>query len=716
MPSNISSITTPTNVPVDYIVAIVVLATTIFLCSGWNKRWNRPDPLRYQWFERRQEKVLGRKTQPDNKTKDLSYRLEKEQKDMVILWGSQTGQAEGLAYTLARMLRLRLSVNALVSDLADIIPTTLVSIPSNKPVIFLMSTYGEGDPSDNAVKFCNWLNRSNSTLGNLRYAAFGLGNSTYKHYNRTINTVTRRLDQKGASRIGIIGHGDDAAGTTKDDYLLWEAQITEALMDKFGYEAKSPGYQPSIRVSIVPDDERINIAARGHPLEHRAKPAYSWRTTSTIHPLPVISSQNLTPTTNRRCLHLELDLSSHQELKYRTGDHCLIWPSNPEHEVFGIMRMLGCEHQRSAIVSIQAIETDSTLPFPELCFIEALFKHYLSICAPISRHVLQSLAQVAPNEATKAAILALQMDPSEFKKIHSQNVTMGRLLQTMLKGGATRWDSVPLSWVVENIAPMQPRPYSISSSSVVSPRKLSITAMVVKTPQQNFQYDGDEQVGHGLTTNMLDAIHSNLNSRPLSPEAVLQTNQPWMYDLRGPDDVLDGGKVFCQIRKSKFKLPIAATSSMILVAAGTGIAPFRAFILERARLKAMGRNVGNIMLFYGCRKRDDLLYASELAVAQQQLGIDKFEIVTAFSRENSHPDGSKVYVQDRIRERGLDVARHIVEPGCFFYICGSAAMARDVTAVVIDALGPTTGWDAAKSSILLETAKKAGRWQEDVWG
>lgn len=589
-------------------------------------------------------------------------------------------------------------------------------MPSNKPAIFLMSTYGEGDPSDNAVRFCNWLNRSNSTLENLKYAAFGLGNSTYRHYNRTIETVTKRLDQRGASRIGIVGYGDDATGTTKDDYLLWELDITEALINRFGYEVESPKYEPSVKISIVSDEKKIKTASRGHPLQHRAKPAFSWRTTSAIHPLPVVSSRSLTPRTDRRCLHMELDLSSHRELKYRTGDHCLIWPSNPEHEIIRIMRMLGCEKQRSVIISIQAIESGSTIPVPELCSIEALFKHYLSVCAPVSRHVLQSLAQVAPNEATKAAILALHKDQSAFKKIHSNNATIGRVMQIMLKGGATRWDSVPLSWVVENIAPMQPRPYSISSSSVVSPRQISITATVVRAPQPNFQCDDDEEIGHGLATNMLDAIHSRFNCGHVSPGAFLKTKRPWVYDLRGPDDVLDGGKVFCQIRKSKFKLPIAATSPMIMVAAGTGIAPFRAFVLERARLKAMGMDVGNLILFYGCRRRDDFLYASDLAAAQKQLGPETFDIVTAFSREDLQPDGSKVYVQNRIRERGPDVARHIVEPGHFFYICGSAAMARDVTAVIIDVLGHATDWDSAKSSNYLETLKKAGRWQEDVWG
>lgn len=95
-------------------------------------------------------------------------------KDIVIFWGSQSGTAEGLAHRLARDCRSRFGLDALLADLSDYDPESFANLPSANLAIFIVSTYGEGDPSDNATAFLSWL-ETNKTVQfqSLRYVAFG---------------------------------------------------------------------------------------------------------------------------------------------------------------------------------------------------------------------------------------------------------------------------------------------------------------------------------------------------------------------------------------------------------------------------------------------------------------------------------------------------------------------------------------------------------------
>ena len=128
----------------------VLLGLVILLLRG--VVWDKPDPYNHLWFERPQEKTAGlRKITEQNR--NIAQRLEEANKDIVIFWGSQSGTAEGFASRLARDLQVRFGISTLAADLSDFDPGTIASISSPRKAIFLLSTYGEGDPSDNAAEF-----------------------------------------------------------------------------------------------------------------------------------------------------------------------------------------------------------------------------------------------------------------------------------------------------------------------------------------------------------------------------------------------------------------------------------------------------------------------------------------------------------------------------------------------------------------------------------
>ena len=107
--------------------------------------------------------------------------------DVAIFWGSQSGVSERFAERLSREWRARFALRTMVADLDDCDAEYLASFPDHKLAVFIISTYGEGDPPDNAVTFCGTVDKMRSRgtrLDTLRYCALGLGNNNYKYYNQ----------------------------------------------------------------------------------------------------------------------------------------------------------------------------------------------------------------------------------------------------------------------------------------------------------------------------------------------------------------------------------------------------------------------------------------------------------------------------------------------------------------------------------------------------
>ena len=176
-------------------------------------------------------------------------------------------------------------------------------------LFFTVSTYGEGEPSDNLSEFWHWLEGvSDSPLSQLRYAAFGLGNSNYKFYNAVVDHVSTRLSALGAQAILHTGKADDAKGETEEHYLDWKTNIFNMFRSRLGFEEHEPVYEPSIQTledaSIAPTE-----LYSGEPWA-KANNRTTTRTVSPNHALPVkIARELFTEAGDRNCIRMELDLS-----------------------------------------------------------------------------------------------------------------------------------------------------------------------------------------------------------------------------------------------------------------------------------------------------------------------------------------------------------------------------------------------------------------------
>lgn len=692
----VSKYATPTGYA-DY-VALALLGGLGATYLSRGRLWDKPDPLNHLLFERPQLKNNGQASTANKETRNIAHKLKEAGKNIVVFWGSQSGTAEGFAHRLAREISVRWGQEAMAADLSDYDPITITELPATKLAIFVVSTYGEGDPSDNTMEFWSWISKpSDVSLSNLQYAAFGLGNTNYKFYNRVVDVIVERLDNLGAEALMSIGRANDAEGATEEDFMSWKEDLFAVLQDKLGFQEVKAKYTPSLRVEADESLEPIDLhhGEQNNRVEVHNQAAQS----SAIHALRVSDSKELFTSPDRHCLHMDLDLTSQPELSYKTGDHLAIWPGNPDAEVDCLLDVLGISSRRDTPFIIKALDSATKITIPTPTTPNAIFRYYIEICAPVNRDIIRNLAQFAPTPEAKAYLLRLGQHKEVYASlINRTHINLGRLLQ--LACPDKPWEMIPLSYLVETLPQIRPRFYSISSSSMISPRKPSITAIVSTSPLP----DNPNELIHGVTSNYLLAISGQARSQQ-HPSGIT-------YHLNGPNNALQGGKVYAHIRRSKFKLPALAKTPLIMVAAGTGIAPFRAFLSERCQILKIGKDIGQMILFFGCRNpHEDYIYREELEEMQAVLG-DKLRIVTAFSRFEGMP---RQYVQNRVAEFGDEVIR-LIEDGGNFYICGQASMAREVEKAVGKIMKEGKGWTDDEVNAWSKTAKRKSKWQEDVWG
>ena len=208
---------------------------------------------------------------------------------------------------------------------------------------------------------------------------------------------------------------------------------------------------------------------------------------------------------------------------------------------------------------------------------------------------------------SEAATQALQ----RLSETYAQEVLAKRI--SLLDILETNSDIQPtFSQYLEMLPPIRVRQYSISSSPLWNPQRVTLTISVVKAPALS----GKDEEFMGVATTFLDGL------RP-------------------------GDKVQMAVRPSGvFHLPSDPSVPVVMIAAGSGVAPMRGFIQERALQKEAGRDVGKMTLFFGCRSpNDDFLYSKTDLQEWENLGI--LEVRPAFSRDVEKSEGSK-YVQEYV--------------------------------------------------------------------
>ncbi|KAF2180024.1 hypothetical protein K469DRAFT_593527 [Zopfia rhizophila CBS 207.26] len=645
------------------------------------------------------------------KSRNIIEKMEETDKNCVVFYGSQTGTAEDYASRLAKEGHSRFGLNTIVADLEDYDYDNLDKFPEDKLAVFVLATYGEGEPTDNAVEFYEFIGSEDISfsegagaddkpLSNLKYVAFGLGNNTYEHYNSMVRNVDKYLTKLGATRLGKAGEGDDGAGTMEEDFLAWKEPMWAAVTESMGLEEREAVYEPVFEITEKPEmDAEADEVYLGEPnknhLEGAQKGPYN---ANNPFIAPIAESSELFTAKDRNCLHMEISVAG-SNLSYTTGDHIAIWPTNAGKEVDRFLTILGLAPKRHTVIKVKALDPTAKVPFPSPTTYDAAVRYHMEICAPVSRQFVSTMAQFAPNEDVKAEMTKLGSDKDYFhEKVIDRNLNLAQLLEILSNGEP--WTKVPFSLMIEGLIKIQPRYYSISSSSLVQKDKIAITAVV-----ESLEKPGAPHILKGVTTNYLLALKQKQHGEPEPDPHGLN------YAITGPRNKYDGIHVPVHVRHSNFKLPSDPSKPIIMVGPGTGVAPFRAFIQERAAQAKAGQNVGKTVLFFGCRrKEEDFLYQQEWDQYKEALG-DNFILHVAFSRDGP----KKVYVQHKMEEWAEELDK-LLQQKAYFYVCGDAAnMAREVNTLLGKIIAKHRNVSETKGEEIVKAMRASNQYQEDVW-
>ncbi|AVT60119.1 NADPH-dependent assimilatory sulfite reductase flavoprotein subunit [Pectobacterium versatile] len=220
------------------------------------------------------------------------------------------------------------------------------------------------------------------------------------------------------------------------------------------------------------------------------------------------------------------------------------------------------------------------------------------------------------------------------------------------------------------LRPLTPRLYSIASSQAEAESEVHITVGVVR-----YEYEGRGRAGGASS---------------------------YLADRLSEDDEI---RVFIE-HNDNFRLPANSDAPVIMIGPGTGIAPFRAFMQQRDAEGAEGKN----WLFFGNPHfTEDFLYQVEW---QRYV---KDGLLTHIDLAWSRDQANKVYVQDKLREKGAEVWRWI-QDGAHLYVCGDAnRMAKDVERALLDVIVEHGGMDSEQADEFLSDLRLERRYQRDVY-
>ncbi|HEY5803323.1 MAG TPA: assimilatory sulfite reductase (NADPH) flavoprotein subunit [Lysobacter sp.] len=343
--------------------------------------------------------------------------------------------------------------------------------------------------------------------------------------------------------------------------------------------------------------------------------------------------------------HIELSLEG-SGLRYEPGDALGLWPSNPPALVDAVLSTLQLDGNDD--VSHGGV----TLPLRQWLGDKRELTR-------LARPFVASLAAQARSDELNS-LLAPGQQPQLARLLGEQQVI------DLLSQYRADWSGEEL---VAALRPLTPRLYSIASSQKHVGDEVHLTVAHV-------EYDN----GHG--TRWGAASHQFAASTE---------------GARLP--------VFIE-HNDRFRLPADASRDVIMIGPGTGVAPFRGFLQERAALDASGRNW---LLFGNPHFRTDFLYQVEWQQALKEGRLQRLDL--AFSRDQAH----KVYVQHRLREQGRELFDWL-EGGAHIYVCGDATrMARDVHAALLDAIAVHGGKSAEDANDYLNDLQQQGRYARDVY-
>ncbi|KAJ5523517.1 hypothetical protein N7513_013061 [Penicillium frequentans] len=630
-------------------------------------------------------------------------------RSVLILYGSETGNAQEVAEELGTVTeRLRFVTH--VSELNQVKPETLSSYTIT---IFVVSTTGQGDLPANARTFWKSLLLKKlppTYLNGVNFASFGLGDSSYPKFNWAVRKLYKRLLQLGANDIYPTGEADQQHPEgLEGTFLPWIADFRKNLLDR---HPLPPGQHP------IPDDEQLppkwilqlKEEATSVPV---SQPRHTDQTAQIdehpgltnldhdIRPLPdtltatLDDNRRVTPQNHWQDVR-RISLTVPEFVSYAPGDMIAITPKTSPTDVQNLLDITGWNDVADrpiALVPTQATPSPSPIPgldsYPNLT-LRTLLTDYLDLKAIPRRSFFSTIAHYTNDEMQKERLLEFT-NPEYLDELWDYTSRPRRSILEVLH----EFDTVKIPWqhAVSVLPVMRARQFSIASGGArkrTADGKTQFELLIAIVKYQTVI----KRIREGVCTRYLSTL------RP-------------------------GSTLKIQLQPGGLKSSIQQlTGSTILIGPGTGIAPLRSMLWEKAALVQAYREqnpgveppIGPTVLLYGGRNRNsDFFFSEEWDQLSQLIPL---QVLTAFSRDQQQ----KIYVQDTIHQNFALFFRLLHELQGSVYICGSSGrMPQAVREALIEAFqnggAPVPGrpYTRSQAEEYLISMEKSGRYKQETW-
>ncbi|WP_329192444.1 MULTISPECIES: bifunctional cytochrome P450/NADPH--P450 reductase [unclassified Streptomyces] len=574
---------------------------------------------------------------------------------LTLLHGSNFGTCRSYAQDLAAMAG-ELGFETRVAPLDD---HRDGGLPTDGPLVVVAASYN-GQPTDDAAGFVSWLAQAApGAAEGVRYAVLGVGDRNWAAtYQQVPTLIDGRLASAGAARLMDRGEAD-ASGDLAGAVRGFTAALRRTLLECYGDPAS---VAPSrSQESHVPVYEVAEIT--GEPLDALAR-------RHDLRPMTVTHTGDLADLghpagRSKRFLRLRLP----EGVGYRTADHLAVLPANDPAQVERAARILGAD--LDTVLDIRTRRPGrTTLPVDRPLAVRELLTRYVELQTPVTAEQAAVLAAHNPCPPEKAALERLAAGTA------GDGACPGSLVDLIEEHPALQ-GRLPWPVLLELLEPMRPRHYSISSSPSAGPGRADLMISLLEAPHRS----GRGGVFRGVGSSYLHRVRPG--------DTVLARVQP------------------C---REAFRIPHDERTPVIMIGAGTGLAPFRGAIADRRALRASGAELAPALCYFGCDHPDvDYLHRAELEDADREGAVS---MRPAFSLA---PEGRVRFVQHRIEAEGEEVWR-LTEAGARIHVCGDGSrMAPGVREAFRRLYVRFSGKDESTAAEWLRGLIADGRYVEDVY-
>ncbi|EUC41243.1 hypothetical protein COCMIDRAFT_106687 [Bipolaris oryzae ATCC 44560] len=620
----------------------------------------------------------------------------------LVVYGSETGNAQDVAEEMGRIAeRLRFD-----TDVAELNAISLKQLLQHDVVLIAISTTGQGDLPPNSQKFWRAIRSARlrpGCLHQMKFASFGLGDTSYPKYNWAHRKLYNRLIQLGAQAICDRGESDEQHPEGIDgSFLPWSTKLRQHLLE---------AYPLPNSVEPIPDnvllDPKWLLEIADETSTSSTKPEVNGDLPDIPPPdllkvpggfaAKITSNERVTPTTHWQDVrHLKFEIP--EVRSYVPGDVLTIYPKNFPSDVSHFLECMdwtsiadiplrfapsSASTPPSASVPIRTLDSNTTITLRQL------LTNHLDIISIPRRSFFAQLAHYTTDEFHKERLLEFT-DPQYIDELYDYTTRPRRSILEVLQ----EFESVKIPWqrVCSIIPVLRGRQFSIASAmnpTAELEKKTRIELLIAIVKYKTVI----KRIRQGVATRYIASF------------------------IPGQEITVTLSQGGLGVSKEELQRPI------VMVGPGTGVAPMRSLIHQRMLWREELKQAQNgqsqdqeqdqekDLLFFGCRNAESDYFFKDEWEKLQSAGVP-LTVFAAFSRDQRQ----KVYVQDLIRQQSALIFSHLYQKSGIIYVCGSSGkMPQAIREALIEGFQEHGNLDREGAEAYLVGMEKAGRYRQETW-